>query len=465
MENCCNANGCAYKNLVSDKELADAVDKIMEDVLKKNAILDEKIVKLNNIYRCEVAAAVTAYMEVLEGSGELDELLGQMAENMKPYYTGIETERLRDAATGTDYYVTVVPAKDNEGQAMRWHLGIANDAYNGVGLESTMAFAKRKNATLAVNAGVFNIDTGAPIGVLIKDGRVVSSSVPGDAKYQYLAIMDNGSFTVYPQGTTPAKMLADGVVDACCIFTTLIKNGSFVAQTDERDEPRQSIGVRADGSVVIVTTDGRKPGEDEGVSYAELAALQMKAGAVNAWALDGGGSTSTVLRGVKQNDDIDHFKTDRQVNNFLYIAKDTNMDPDNTTGPDLGQVKQQLMEKIATKLDFLNGYIRIRGPENYYAPGIEMYVNAEEKRRSKLGLAIDKTVPRNSYAYWSFREGDTELANLFRIYSHGVYMQVYHGPSSERPNGPVGLVFFDETINKPIWRGVSGWVDATGAAV
>lgn len=464
MENCCNNNGCIYNDLVTTKEMDAAIAKALDVVLKKDTLQDEEITKLNNIYRCEVAKAVTAYMEVLKGSGELDELLGQMVENMKPYYTGIETERLRDAATGTDYYVTVVPAKDNDGKAMRWHLGLANDAYTGVGLESTMAFAKRKNATLAVNAGVFNIDTGAPIGVLIKDGRIVSSSVPGDEKYQYLAIMDNGSFAVYPQGTSAGQMLADGVVDACCIFTTLIKNGSFVAQVDDRDEPRQSIGVRADGSVVIVTTDGRKPGEDAGVSYAELAALQAKAGAVNAWALDGGGSTSTVLRGVKQNDDIDHFKTDRQVNNFLYIAKDTDMDPDNTTGPDLGQVKQQLMEKIVAKLDFLNGYIRLRGPENYYAPGVEMYVNAEEKRRSKLGLTIDKVNENNSYAYWSFRAGETE-ASPFRIYAKGVYMQTYHGPSSERPNGPVGLAYFDETINKPIWRGTNGWVDATGAAV
>jgi hypothetical protein len=54
---------------------------------------------------------------------------------------------------------------------------------------------------------------------------------------------------------------------------------------------------------------------------------------------------------------------------------------------------------------------------------------------------------------------------MFRIYNQGVYMQPYHGPSSERPNAPVGMMYFDESINKPIWRGVNGWIDATGASV
>lgn len=462
MENCCN--NCQRPGLVTDKDL-EYFKKALEEMGQKNASQDESITKLFNMYRCEVAASVAAYMDVMKESGELNELLAQMEESLKPYYTGIETEHLRDTATGTDYYVTVVPAKDKEGKPMRWHLGIANDAYDGVGLEGTMDFAARKSATIAINAGVFNIDTGAPIGTVIKDGRVVASAVPGDAKYQYLAIFGNGSFGVYPQETTAGKMLADGVVDACTIFTTLLKNGSFTTQTDDRDEPRQAIGVRADGSVVIVTTDGRKPGEDAGVSYSELAMLMAKHGAVNAWALDGGGSASTVLRGVKQNDDIDHFKTDRPVNTFLYIAKDTTMDQDNNTGPDLGKVKQQLMEKIMEKLDFWAGYIRLRGPENYFAPGIEMYVNAEDKRRSKLGLTIDPATERNSYAYWNFRAGETEANNLLRIYGHGVYMQTYHGPSSDRPNGPIGLVFFDESLNKPIWRSANGWVDATGTAV
>lgn len=459
MSVCCN--GCSYKP-GSDPAIAQ-LQKQMSENQSKDFQQDGEITKLFNMFRCNVEQAVSEYMEVLKGSGELDYLLARMLENDNPYYSGITTQKKSTATT--DYYVTIVPSADKNGQPMRWKLGVANDAYDGVGVESTINFAHRKNATLAINAGVFNIDTGAPLGVLIKDGRIVQTGIPAEDKYQYLAIMSDGSFRVYSRTTAAGKMLNDGATDAVCIFGSLIVNGSLITQTDLRFEPRQSIGVRNNGDIVIVSVDGRKPGEDKGMSYDELAAIHAQEGSVNAWILDGGGSVATVVRGVKQNDNVDYFYVDRPVNSFLYIQKENATDPTTNPANDLGAVKQHLIEKIVENIDFQNGFIRLRGKENYYAPGIEMYVNAEEKRRTKVGMTIDPASPRNSYFYITFRGEDTELSNMFRIYNHGVYMQTYHGTSSERPNAPVGMMFFDETLNKPIWRGNSGWIDATGAAV
>jgi hypothetical protein len=462
MSGCCN--GCAHTDPVTKKKVAE-LEKQLQERLGKDFKQDGLITQLFNMYRCEIARAVADYMEVMKDSGELNELLAYMTETMEPYFSGITTRKEYDAAAGTDYYVTEVPVSDEKGNPIRWKLGVANDAYDATGVESTIEFAHRKNATLAVNCGVFDIDTHKPIGVLIKDGRIVQTGVPAEDKYQYLAIMHDGSFRVYPRSTAAGKMLEDGAHDVVCIFASLIENGAFIEQTDERDEPRQSIGIRADGSVVIVTVDGRKPGEDNGMSYAELATIQAKEGAVNAWILDGGGSTATVLRGVKQNDNVDYLYVDRPVNTFLYIEKVNEVDPTTNPANDIGTAKQQLLDTIMNRIDFFNGYIRLRGPENFYAPGIEMYVNAETARRSKTGMTISKTTERDSYFYITFRPGDTELSNLFRIYGQGVYMQTYHGTSSERPNAPIGMMYFDETLNKPIWKGNNGWVDATGTAV
>jgi exopolysaccharide biosynthesis protein len=456
---CCNG-------AQTDPVMVQKIKELQQQLLKndsKDFQQDGQITQLFNMYRCEVKQAVSEYMEIMKDSGELNQLLASMAESTQPYYSGISTTK--KTKYNTDYFVTKVPKKDANGSPMRWKLGIANDAYNGVGVESTISFAARKNATLAINCGVFNIDTDTPIGVLIKDGRIVHTGIPEEDKYQYLAIMSDGSFRVYPRSTAAGKMLAEGATDAVCIFGTLIKDGQLVEQTDLRYEPRQSIGVALDGSVIIVSVDGRKPGEDVGMNYGQLAAIQAEEGAANAWILDGGGSVSTVLRGVKQNDNVDYFYIDRPVNNFLYIAKPTEQDPSTSTAHDLGAVKQRLIEQIVENISFHNGFIRLWGKENYYAPGIEMYVNAEEKRRSKMGLAITPDNVRNSYFYISFRGEDTELSNMFRIYNQGVYMQTYHGTSSERPNGPIGMPYFDETINKPIWKSATGWIDATGAAV
>lgn len=457
MSNCCN--GCAHTDPVVKKQM----DELAKGLAKNNVKdfqQDGFITQLFNLYRCEIVRAVADYMEVLKASGELDELLAHMAETLAPYFSGLKTEKY--TKFGTDYYVTVVPCCDAEGKKIAWKLGVANDAYDGIGVESTIEFAHRKNATLAINCGVFNMDTDSPIGVLIKDGRIVQTGVPAEDKYQYLAIMQNGSFRVYPRTTTAGQMLNDGATDAVCIFGTLLQNGVMVNQTDDRDDVRQSIGVRSDGSIVIVTVDGRNPGEDAGATYAELAQIQAENGSVNAWILDGGGSASTVLRGVKQNDNVDYWYIDRAVNTFLYIEKYNTADPSTNPSNDIGIAKQQLIEMLNEKKDFLHGFIRIRGQENYWAPGIEFYTNNEETRRAKFGMTIDKNNARNSYMYINFRPENAEKNNLFRIYDQGVFMQTYHGISADRPNAPIGTMFFDEGFGKPIWKSADGWIDANG---
>ena len=50
------------------------------------------------------------------------------------------------------------------------------------------------------------------------------------------------------------------------------------------------------GQLLLVTVDGRQPGESIGVSLTMLADLLMEFGAVEAINLDGGGSTTMVIR-------------------------------------------------------------------------------------------------------------------------------------------------------------------------
>jgi len=61
--------------------------------------------------------------------------------------------------------------------------------------------------------------------------------------------------------------------------------------------PRTALGVRADGTLLLVAVDGRDPERSVGMSIAELAALLLELGAVDALNLDGGGSTTMVVEG------------------------------------------------------------------------------------------------------------------------------------------------------------------------
>ena len=60
--------------------------------------------------------------------------------------------------------------------------------------------------------------------------------------------------------------------------------------------PRTAVGVRADGRVVLVAVDGRQPEKSVGMTIAELTALLRELGAVEALNMDGGGSTTMVVR-------------------------------------------------------------------------------------------------------------------------------------------------------------------------
>jgi exopolysaccharide biosynthesis protein len=55
--------------------------------------------------------------------------------------------------------------------------------------------------------------------------------------------------------------------------------------------------VRADGRILLVAVDGRQPAKSVGMTIAELTALLLELGAVEAINMDGGGSTAMVVRG------------------------------------------------------------------------------------------------------------------------------------------------------------------------
>jgi hypothetical protein len=65
--------------------------------------------------------------------------------------------------------------------------------------------------------------------------------------------------------------------------------------------PRTAVGARADGTLLFVTVDGRRPGESVGMSMPELTDLMIELGCVSAINLDGGGSTTMVIEGKVMN--------------------------------------------------------------------------------------------------------------------------------------------------------------------
>jgi len=88
-----------------------------------------------------------------------------------------------------------------------------------------------------------------------------------------------------------------GVNDVCGGGATIMRNGALDAADDRNRHPRTVVGKRADGTVVMMVVDGRQSNIDMyGATYPELAAIMASRGCVDAYNLDGGGSSTMVIR-------------------------------------------------------------------------------------------------------------------------------------------------------------------------
>jgi Phosphodiester glycosidase len=73
------------------------------------------------------------------------------------------------------------------------------------------------------------------------------------------------------------------------------ENPEFFYRFGVRRNPRTLAGVTADGDVLLVAIDGRRPGHSVGASFAESAGVMRALGARDALNLDGGGSTGMTV--------------------------------------------------------------------------------------------------------------------------------------------------------------------------
>ena len=60
--------------------------------------------------------------------------------------------------------------------------------------------------------------------------------------------------------------------------------------------PMTAVGVKEDGTVMLVTADGRQPGFSKGLTVWQMAQLLLEQGCYNAMHLDGGGSTTMIAK-------------------------------------------------------------------------------------------------------------------------------------------------------------------------
>lgn len=104
---------------------------------------------------------------------------------------------------------------------------------------------------------------------------------------------------------------------------TLLRGGNIVSGLPAATNPYTAIGIKADGTTIFYTIDGRQNGYSVGATYAQVAERLQELGCVTAVALDGGGSTTlgATLPGRQKFEILNQpSQNGRAVNNSIFLV-------------------------------------------------------------------------------------------------------------------------------------------------
>jgi putative membrane-bound dehydrogenase-like protein len=172
-------------------------------------------------------------------------------------------------------------------------------------LETTRAFVRRSGAQIGINSGFFS-RTGEDrrVGVAdlsslaVSDGEKVSDwgtwikdainiGVDNTVTFVTRAANDTTGYMTTPQVdlynalSGNARLLRDGIV--------------LPGEGGDTTYPQAAIGHTADHRLILFVSDGRQPEFSAGMTYREVTLVLKEFGAVDALALDGGGSATIVM--------------------------------------------------------------------------------------------------------------------------------------------------------------------------
>ena len=182
--------------------------------------------------------------------------------------------------------------------------------------ETLEQLVQRGNYAAGINGGEYYSEGnwgGIPKGLVVCGGEIqYNSPQAGDVMVGFtedniLMIMDIGSMSVEQVQALVAENKIRDAVSFKDIddgdnnhFTKLIINGTATELSGNGSgaNPRTAIGQRADGTVLMLVTDGRGAAGHLGATAQDLISIMQEYGAVNAANLDGGSSSAMYYNGA-----------------------------------------------------------------------------------------------------------------------------------------------------------------------
>jgi len=191
-------------------------------------------------------------------------------------------------------------------------LQVAVTKFRGNVGQTVSELVDQNHAVAGVNGGAFNDNNnwrgtgGVPLGITIVNGKVAEGSAAG--QQAIIALTSNGALIVGTYSLSDLEALH--VTQALSFGPVLVQNGQDMVQGTGNwgYAPRTAIGQTAEGTILLVVTDGRYINglNNVGASLQDVAQVMLHYGAVTAANLDGGSSATMVYQGklVNQPSDV-----------------------------------------------------------------------------------------------------------------------------------------------------------------
>ena len=215
-----------------------------------------------------------------------------------PYPDGIRI----DTYTGGTFTAQIMLVRDPS----RVYLATSSETLSmdtpGLKIDAAM---EKEGAAAAINAGTcYDDGTGSlavgsvPLGLNLSKGNVVWNRFSEMTSDRGFAGFNRDNILIVSDTITEEQASELAIRDGCASGPVLIVNGKAVDIDYSGYSPRTAIGQRADGTVILVCTNGRT--EDFlGATYSDVIGILEEYGAVNACLLMGGSSANMLYRDVQ----------------------------------------------------------------------------------------------------------------------------------------------------------------------
>lgn len=221
-------------------------------------------------------------------------------------------------AYDSDIYVADITVSD----ASVLKTALANNTYGRNITDTTSDIADENNAVLAINGDYYGARQS---GYVIRNSKLYRNT-SGDR--DALVIQKNGEFKFVSESETSAEQLLQAGALQVFSFGPVLLNNSEISVGENEEvgmamasNPRTAVGYLGNNHYVFVVSDGRTS-ESAGLSLYELASFMKEIGVVDAYNLDGGGSSTMVFKGEIINNPTTngHSNQERAVSDIIYIG-------------------------------------------------------------------------------------------------------------------------------------------------